>query len=122
MLWHVMVRPDCARAGVGRQLLRLAVQEARARGIVRIEAWTRDDDWVNAWYLAQGFTLQHEYHHAYVDDLTAIAPDGGARLLHGVRLASAFVHVTDVGLAHTLREAGARVHACRRYDLMLDAD
>ena len=34
---------------------------------MRFEAWTRDDEFVNAWYTKNGFALIDEYIHWYYD-------------------------------------------------------
>jgi ribosomal protein S18 acetylase RimI-like enzyme len=67
MIWHLAVHPEHQRQGVASSLLREAERLARARSLVRFEAWTRDDAAANAWYEARGFELIDSYLHVYVE-------------------------------------------------------
>ena len=50
MIWHIAVHPDFSRLGIGQQLLYAAETKARRVNLNRLEAWTRDDLWVQNWY------------------------------------------------------------------------
>ena len=67
MIWHVATHPDHQRRGVATALLAEAERLARAEGLVRFEAWTRDDAHVHAWYESHGFELVDSYLHVYVE-------------------------------------------------------
>ncbi|MGX9933645.1 GNAT family N-acetyltransferase, partial [Virgibacillus salarius] len=57
MIWHIAVHPDFQRKGVATALLDKAIKYLRDMGIRRIEAWTRDDRWVNSWYESNHFII-----------------------------------------------------------------
>jgi len=68
MIWHIAVHPDFRSSGVGRQLLQEAERRARAENLSRLEAWTRDDLWVQAWYEKNGFIKVDSYLHVYLEN------------------------------------------------------
>jgi ribosomal protein S18 acetylase RimI-like enzyme len=108
MIWHLAVHPDYQRRGIATALLREAEGRARARGLERFEAWTRDDAHVQAWYESRGFERVYSYLHVYVDldeglrDVFPITADG----LRPVRL---FAHYTGER-PDEIRRRFARVH------------
>ena len=57
MLWHLAVHPDFRRQGIAHSLLESAVEDAKKAGLIRIEAWTRDDGQAEKWYQDQGCQL-----------------------------------------------------------------
>ncbi|KYD06639.1 hypothetical protein B4102_3024 [Heyndrickxia sporothermodurans] len=67
MIWHIAVHPDHRRRGVGSQLLSEAEKIAKEKGLNRLEAWTRDDEWVNNWYRNNQFSKVDSYLHVYID-------------------------------------------------------
>ncbi len=67
MIWHIAVHPDYRRHGLGNQLLKAVEERLIEKGITRIEAWTRDDDWVLKWYVRNGFVKKETYLHVYMD-------------------------------------------------------
>jgi ribosomal protein S18 acetylase RimI-like enzyme len=62
MIWHLATHPDHQRQGIASALLQEAEGQARERGLVRLEAWTRDDAHVR-WYESHGFTQIDSYLH-----------------------------------------------------------
>jgi GNAT superfamily N-acetyltransferase len=116
MIWHLAVHPDYRRQGIGRGLLAEASRRARAWQIGRLEAWTRDDRFVNDWYRAQGFRQIQSYWHIFLssrDELAAIRPQ-----LPGLRPVSAFAHY--LGDDEAVYGRFGRAHRCTRYDLILE--
>lgn len=68
MIWHLGVHPDFRKQGIAKALLDKAVQLAKEKELKRLEAWTRDDVFVNDWYTKNEFVLSDEYIHWYFND------------------------------------------------------
>lgn len=68
MMWHIAVHPDYRRTGIGNKLLHEAEIIAREKGLNRIEAWTRDDLWVNNWYESNGFLKVDSYLQVFIGE------------------------------------------------------
>jgi ribosomal protein S18 acetylase RimI-like enzyme len=66
VIWHVAVHPDHRRCGIGSALVDRAFVLARDAGLEVVQAWTRDDPWVHAWYEACGFKKRYAYLHVYL--------------------------------------------------------
>jgi ribosomal protein S18 acetylase RimI-like enzyme len=66
VIWHIAVHPDFRRRGIATALVERAVELARDAGLEIIQAWTRDDRWVHAWYEACGFRKRYSYLHVYL--------------------------------------------------------
>lgn len=118
MVWHVAVHPDHRRRGVGRALIREAEARARARGLRRLEAWTRDDAWVHRWYEALGFQHLESYLHVYID-----GPEAGEAIrsgMDGLMPVQTFAHYVGSEPA-AVRARFQRVHECRLYERRWDA-
>jgi GNAT superfamily N-acetyltransferase len=67
MIWHIAVHPDYQRKGIASQLLKTAEKIALEKKLNRLEAWTRDDNWVHSWYEKNGFQLVDSYLHVYME-------------------------------------------------------
>ena len=113
MIWHLAVHPDHQRRGVAGALLTEAERLAAERGIVRFEAWTRDDAHVHAWYESHAFVQVSSYLHVYVE------LDEGLRdlfpIADGIRPVKLFAHYLGDD-RDAVRARFARVHNCVLYE------
>lgn len=109
MIWNVATHPDHQRRGVATELLAEAERLTRPEGIVRFEAWTRDDGHVHAWYRSHGFELVDSYLHVYVE------LDEGLRdlfpITEGLRPVKLFAHYVG-GDREDIKRRFRRVHDC----------
>jgi hypothetical protein len=91
--------------------------EAAERGIVRFEAWTRDDAHVQAWYETHGFERIDSYLHVY------ITLDEGLRELFpftdGIRPVRLFAHYVGED-RDAVKQRFGRVHDCVLYEHRFD--
>lgn len=114
MIWHIAVHPDYQRRGIGTDLLEQATVIAKEKGLNRFEAWTRDDKWVNNWYVNAGFKEVESYLHVYID---------GGKELKGVIKSEVSNLFTVQAFAHYIGEEREemkkrfnRVHECICYE------
>lgn len=117
MIWHLAVLPEHRRRGIARQLLGAAETAARPHGIERFEAWTRDDEWVQAWYEANGFEHVYSYLHVYVHGREEL--EGAVSVEHGLRPVKLFAHYTG-DRPDDIRARFERVHDCVLYERRVD--
>jgi ribosomal protein S18 acetylase RimI-like enzyme len=112
MMWHLATHPDHQRQGVASALLEEAELQARERGLVRLEAWTRDDAPTQRWYERHGFVQIDSYLHVYLerDDLRAFDDE--------LRLVKAFAHYTGDS-RDEIRQRFSRVHDDVLYEKQL---
>lgn len=113
MIWHIAVLRDFRRLGIASRLLAAAEEAARARGIERFEAWTRDDPSVQRWYESHGFEQIRSYLHVYMHGRSEITGVVSAELeLKPVRI---FAHYTG-DRPDEIRARFERVHDCVCYE------
>ena len=120
MIWHLAVHPEHQRPGVATALLREAEEFARARGLVRFEAWTRDDPGTQAWYESLGFELVDSYLHVYIE-----LPEGLREQFpttsDDLRPVKVFAHYVGEN-REAMRQRFSRVHDDVLYELRFDTD
>ena len=68
MIWHIAVHPDYQRRGIGEKLLEVATLEAKKLQLTYLEAWTRDDKWVQSWYEKMSFKQTYAYYHLFFEE------------------------------------------------------
>lgn len=116
MIWHIAVHPDFRRRGIGNQLLVAAEKLSIEKGLNRLEAWTRDDKWVNNWYETNSFEKVDSYLQVFIEGeelngvLTCEIPK-----LYPVQ---AFAHYLG-DKKEIIKEKYKRVHDCYCYEKKL---
>ncbi|MBU9713561.1 GNAT family N-acetyltransferase [Evansella tamaricis] len=120
MIWHIAVHPDYQRKGIGNLLLTEAEKIATDVGLNRLEAWTRDDIWVNKWYEKNGFSKEDSYLHVFIETgdefkgtLTSSA--------HDLVPIQAFAHYLGKD-KDLIKEKFNRVHECICYEKKLSSN
>ena len=108
----IAVHPDHRRLGVAKRLLEEICDRLRARGVARLDAWTRDDEGTLAWYRSQGFEQRMRYLHVYASGPNEARAAFGSRT--DLMPRTGFFHAwTDCEDA--LRNEFSRVYSCRQF-------
>lgn len=112
----VAVHPDVARGGVGSLLLAETLRRLPS-SVKTLDAWTRDDEAANNWYVAKGFRENFRYLHAYA---SGVQEPGSAivQARPGLTPVAGCFHA-DASAEEEMRRTFSRVHICRRYLLSL---
>ncbi|WP_353649525.1 GNAT family N-acetyltransferase [Nakamurella sp. A5-74] len=113
----IAVHPDHERRGVAGRLLEAALPQLISRGVTSLDAWTREDEPANQWYLGSGFRENFSYLHVHLEHTDG--NDTGFRSPAGLGVPiKAFAHAT---LEHevALRATFGRVYRCRQYLMTL---
>ena len=106
-------------SGYTRALLSEAVRWARSQEITCLEAWTRDDLWVRAWYEAMGFRMFHSYWHVYLKGKAAQRAFPCGR--QGLKAVSVFAHLQGAPSSIAAGDVH-RAHECCGYELLVNHD
>jgi len=116
MIWHLAVLPEFRKRGIAGRLLQHAIALVKNQGVTRLEAWTRDDQFVLDWYHRQGFAKKQTYLHVFTEnDECDLICDPKIRQLY---LCGAFAHYIG-DQPETIKKQFARVHECSMYELMI---
>jgi ribosomal protein S18 acetylase RimI-like enzyme len=111
----VAVHPDLAREGIGSLLLDEAIRRL-PEVVTSLDAWTRDDEAANEWYVANGFGERFRYLHVYAGG----EHEPGAAIAearHGLTPVAAFFHADiseEAELRRASRECTSVVSTCAR--------
>jgi ribosomal protein S18 acetylase RimI-like enzyme len=114
MIWHIAVHPDYRRKGIASKLLQRGEDIAKEKKLNRLEAWTRDDEWVNLWYKKSGFKQVDSYLHVYLDGNKELSGHIGSEDRHLIPI-HAFAHYVGEERERMKRNF-KRVHDCVCYE------
>lgn len=111
----IAVHPDFRRQSLATRLLNESMTYAAGCGASTIEAWTRDDAWVLAWYRALGFVEDSHYLHVYANYRAGAGEPADAVTSHpGLQAMKVFLHA-ELETEPEMRRRFKRVHICRRF-------
>jgi len=119
MIWHVATHPDYQRLGIGTRLLKKAEEIAKKVGLNYLEAWTRDDEWVNQWYKKNGFDKIHSYLHVYLEGDNEVEKVMRINNQSGLQVIQAFAHYSGSKQEH-IKSTFNRIHECNCYKKSLE--
>ncbi|WP_391118209.1 GNAT family N-acetyltransferase [Psychrobacillus sp. L3] len=113
MVWHIAVHPDYRRRGIGEALLKEVEKQAIQLGLNRLEAWTRDDEWVNNWYEKNQFLKVDSYYHVFMEgsELNGVIETEIPKLY----LSTVFAHYVGEDIDQ-LKAKFKRIHECVCYE------
>src|SRR5699024_1208776 len=114
MIWHIAIHPDYQRRGIGQKLLEEAEQLAKEKGLAYLEAWTRDDEWVNRWYRKNEFVQIYSYLHEYMEGKDELRKVVCSRDEMGLQMKQAFAHYSGTE-QEEVKSTFRRVYECRGY-------
>ncbi len=116
MIWHLAVLPEYRKLGIATLLLGEAINMLQIKEIKKLEAWTRDDKWVNDWYKNRGFTLKESYLHVYAEgnECDKITQSK----INELFICNSFAHYIGED-NETIKKEFKRVHECNLYELVL---
>ena len=116
MIWHVAVYPDYRRRGIGTMLLKEAERVAKEKGLNRLEAWTRDDGWVNDWYIRNGFKKVDSYLQVFAEgkELAGAVKNE----IPGMHLVQTYGHYVGKE-KDSIKNQFVRVHECICFEKLL---
>jgi len=119
MIWHLGVHPDFRKQGIAKKLLEKAVDVSKLKDLKRLEAWTRDDQFVNDWYENNGFGMIDQYVHWYYN-----ANYDDEKLIKNILQIDGNLHSIEKMFGHSKEmtsdiEQLKRKYYCRRFDKLL---
>lgn len=115
MMWHIATHPDYQRMGIGTKLLKKAEGIAKKTGLDYLEAWTRDDEWVNEWYEKCGFDKVYSYLHVYLEGDNEMDKIIRVNEEPEFQIIQAFAHYSGTEQSE-VKSTFKRVHECNCYE------
>lgn len=115
MLWHIAVHPDHQRKGVGELLLNEAASHLISNGIYRIEAWTKEDDFVRKWYFKNNFEKFSSYYHVRLKGEFIKLK----KQIKGLKVLSSFSHYTGSEV-DCVKEYAEKIEECIGLEKLLN--
>src|SRR5690625_268498 len=115
MIWHIATHPDYQRMGIGSKLLEKAEKIAEEEGLDYLEAWTRDDQWVNKWYEKNGFDKAYSYLHVYLEGGNELEKVTRPNNESEFQIIQAFAHYSGSEQEY-VKSKFNRVHECNCYE------
>ncbi len=116
VIWHLAVLPEYRNRGISTSLLNEVIAILKNKEVRRLEAWTRDDKWVNDWYINRGFNWREGYLHVYAegDECDEITQSKIEKLY----ICNCYGHYVGKNKEDILGKF-KRVHECNLYELNL---
>lgn len=118
MIWHIATHPDFQRRGIATKLLETAERIANEKGLDYLEAWTRDDEWVNQWYEKSCFEKVYTYLHVFFEGNNDIEKVINVEA-SDFKVVQAFGHYTGDDPEY-VKTTFNRVHECNCYEKKLN--
>jgi ribosomal protein S18 acetylase RimI-like enzyme len=115
VMWHLAVLPEYRGRGIATSLLNEAIKFLKDKHINKIEAWTRDDKWVNDWYKNRGFNFRKQYLHIYSEgnECSKIIDSK----INNLFICNCFAHYLGDD-REEIKKKFKRVHECNLYELI----
>jgi len=117
VIWHLGVLPEYRSLGVASSLLEESIERLKKLGVKRIEAWTRDDKWVNEWYIRRGFAWKESYLHVYAE--SSECDNACQSKDEDLLICNCYAHYIGSD-REAVKKQYKRVHECNLYELQLD--
>ncbi len=93
-----------------------AEKTVKAKGITYLEAWTRDDKWVNHWYEKNGFRPVDSYLQVFMEGAKEVGVLESE--ISNLQPVEAFAHYVGED-TNTIKNTFKRVHECLCYEKKL---
>ena len=117
MIWSVGVLEDHRRKGIASSLFSEFIKRLKEKEIQRIEAWTRDDAWVQNWYESTGFKRFQSYWHVYLNSTQTLRQN----LPKEIEPIGLFCHCDQDNLSFVKENYDIdRIHECIGYEYFIE--
>ncbi|WP_425449307.1 GNAT family N-acetyltransferase [Dethiothermospora halolimnae] len=116
VIWHLAVLPEYRNRGISTLLLNKSIDILKNKKIKKLQAWTRDDKWVNDWYKNRGFNWRESYLHVYIEgnESNETIESKTEKLF----ICNSFAHYLGKE-KEKIKDKFKRVHECNLYELTL---